>query len=145
VATTAAPQSAAPATTAPPTTARPAATPTTAPAAPSGTVALQVANSSHGPILIDAANRHTVYLFTQDRGTTSACTGACSIYWPAVKAPAHPVGGPGVDNSKISVSNGQLVYNGHLLYMYSGDSAPGQVNGANVPDWYPVNPSGNQA
>ena len=109
-------------------------------------MALEVASSaSHGQYLVSAANHHAVYLFTQDKGTTSACTGACAIYWPPAKAPAHPVGGAGVDSAKISVVNGQLAYNGHLLYEYSGDSAPGQTNGTSVQDWFLVSPAGTKA
>ncbi|MHB8464636.1 MAG: COG4315 family predicted lipoprotein [Acidimicrobiales bacterium] len=101
-------------------------------------------STAHGQYLMSAADHHAVYLFTQDRGTTSACTGQCSLFWPALKAPAHPVGGPGVDSSKISVVNGQVAYNGHLLYEYRNDSQPGQTNGSSVQDWYLVTPAGNK-
>jgi predicted lipoprotein with Yx(FWY)xxD motif len=108
---------------------------------------LETASSSHGQILVSAKDHHTVYLFTQDHGTVSACASPpCSVSWPALKAPpGHLTGGAGVDSSKISVAHGQIAYNGHLLYEYSGDSAPGQTNGAGVPDWYPISPAGNAA
>lgn len=88
----------------------------------------------------------TLYLFEQDDGTTTACTGACANVWPAAVADGDPVGGDGVDASLLSTADGsepnQVVYNGHLLYAFSGDSAPGDANGIGIPDWYPVDPAG---
>ena len=43
----------------------------------SGSVEVRVANSRLGRILVDA-NRRTLYLFTKDSGTKSACSGACA-------------------------------------------------------------------
>lgn len=89
----------------------------------------------------------TLYLFEKDQGTTTACTGGCVPNWPALVA-AAPTAGQGVDSSKLSTATGeqpdQVVYNGHLLYYFAGDSAPGQVNGTKVPSWYPVNAKGDK-
>src|SRR3954452_21510016 len=55
-------------------------TPTTpTPTAPQ--VTLRVANSALGGILVNAQG-HTLYMFSADSGTTSACTGACATPWP---------------------------------------------------------------
>ena len=76
----------------------------------------------------------TLYYFTADSATQSAVSGNLAQIW-------HPLlftgsGGPTSSTSltgKLSVqtdANGsQVEYNGHPLYMYSGDSAPGQTNG----------------
>lgn len=102
-------------------------------------------NPAQGAILVDSQGR-TLYLFEKDSGTTSACTGACAQVWPALTAAAQPAGGAGVDASKLSTADGQVAhqvaYAGHLLYSYSGDSAPGDVKGIGIPNWYPVSPSG---
>jgi hypothetical protein len=37
---------------------------------------------------------------------------------------------------------GQVTYNGHLLYRFSGDTKAGDVNGAAIPSWHPVTPAG---
>ena len=93
-------------------------------------------------------NGHTLYLFEKDNGTTTACTGACASAWPALTASGQPSVGPGVDSSKLSTANGeaanQVVYNGHLLYYFSGDKAVGDTNGIGIPSWYPVAPSGDK-
>jgi hypothetical protein len=40
----------------------------------------------------------------------------------------------------------QVTYNGHPLYLYSGDSAPGQANGEDVGGvWYAVTTQGTSA
>jgi predicted lipoprotein with Yx(FWY)xxD motif len=101
-------------------------------------------NPTQGAILVDGAGR-TVYLFEKDNGTTSACTGSCAQVWPAFTA-ATPAAGSGVDAAKLGTADGQVpgqvTYNGHLLYHYSGDTAPGDVHGVGIPNWYPVSPSG---
>jgi predicted lipoprotein with Yx(FWY)xxD motif len=94
-----------------------------------------------------APDGHTLYLFEQDNGTTSACTAGCADVWPALTADGAPTGGDGVDGSLLSTADGQVpnqvVYNGHLLYEFSGDEAPGDVNGLQIPSWYPVGADGN--
>jgi predicted lipoprotein with Yx(FWY)xxD motif len=114
--------------------------------AASGTVNLaSLGDSGQGLVNGDGM---TLYLFEQDNGTTSACTGGCAQIWPALTSSSAPVGGSGVAASKLSTANGQVAhqvtYNGHLLYTFSGDHAPGDVNGTSIPDWYPVNADGNK-
>jgi predicted lipoprotein with Yx(FWY)xxD motif len=91
-------------------------------------------------------NGHSLYLFEKDKGTTTACTGGCASIWPALTATGTPGGGTGVDAGKLSTADGQVanqvVYNGHLLYYFSGDTASGQTNGTSIKDWYLVSPDG---
>jgi predicted lipoprotein with Yx(FWY)xxD motif len=102
-------------------------------------------NPAQGSILVDGQG-HTLYLFEQDKGTTSACTGACAPVWPALTAAAQPTAGTGADASLLGTASGQVAqqvtYGGHLLYTYSRDAAPGDVKGVGIPGWYPVSPSG---
>jgi predicted lipoprotein with Yx(FWY)xxD motif len=117
---------------------------TTAPV-DSGAATVAVADiDGVGEALVDP-DGFTLYLFEQDDGTTSACTGSCADVWPAL-VDADPSGGDGVDASLLAAADGQLVdqvvYNGHLLYTFSGDSAPGDATGIGIPDWYPVDPAG---
>ena len=104
-------------------------------------------NPAQGGILVDGRGR-TLYLFEKDQGTTSACTGACAPVWPALTAGGQPAGGAGVDGAKLGTADGQVAgqvtYNGHLLYSYSGDAAAGDVKGVGIPGWYPVSPSGDK-
>jgi predicted lipoprotein with Yx(FWY)xxD motif len=117
------------------------------PSANSGAL-VSVANNAHdGPLLV-GANGHTLYLFEKDTGTTSACTGGCAATWPALVGTGTPTGSAGVDASKLSSATGQVpnqvVYNGHLLYYFAADSAPGDLNGVKIADWYPVSPAGSK-
>ena len=86
----------------------------------------------------------TLYLFEQDDGLTSACTDACADAWPPLVADGDPVAGDGVDAALLEVAEGgQVAYNGHLLYTFSGDSAAGDANGVGIPSWFPVDAAGN--
>jgi predicted lipoprotein with Yx(FWY)xxD motif len=120
-------------------------TTTAAPAASSGKASVSTASSDeYGTILVDGDGR-TLYLFEKDQGTTTACSGPCVSNWPAF-VDATPVAGDGVDQAKLATADGeapnQVVYNGHLLYYFAGDKAAGDVNGAKIPSWYPVDASG---
>jgi predicted lipoprotein with Yx(FWY)xxD motif len=93
----------------------------------------------------------TVYWFAPDTSTTSKCTGSCATYWPPVKGPATAGAGVTGKLGTITRSDGttQATYNGHPLYTYAGDTAPGQDkgNGLNVSGglWYNVPVAGNAA
>lgn len=98
-----------------------------------------------GEALVDAEG-FTLYLFTNDDSTTSACADACLDTWPAAVADGEPVAGDGVDAALVSTADaaapGQLAYNDHLLYRFSGDTAPGDANGAEIPNWHAVDVNG---
>jgi predicted lipoprotein with Yx(FWY)xxD motif len=72
----------------------------------------------------------------------TACTGACASAWPALDATSMPTVGAGLDPSKVGSVNGQVTYAGHLLYHYAGAGAPGDTNGAGIPSWDAVSPTG---
>lgn len=76
----------------------------------------------------------TLYSFAPDTPTTSKCYGTCAAYWPpAVGTATAGTAVPGtVRTIRRTDGSQQLTYNGHPLYTYAGDSAPGQANGNNV-------------
>jgi predicted lipoprotein with Yx(FWY)xxD motif len=111
-----------------------------------------VANTSLGKVLVNSKGL-TLYLFKKDSGTTSACSGACASAWPPLRAKGKPTVGAGVTASKVgttSRSDGspQVTYNGHPLYLYQGDSKPGDTNGQGISafgaGWFALSASGNQ-
>ncbi len=148
---------AAPTTTAPPATSPPATTaPPASTSAPSAlsSIGAAAANSdtvslARGPqgIFLIAPDGHSLYVFDNDHGTTSGCTGACASLWPALTASGAPTVGAVVNKSEVATATGQapdqVTYYGHLLYEYRGDSAPGQTNGTSIPGWHLLGPFGN--
>ena len=116
-----------------------------APAASSS--ALKTATIGGATVLTNAKG-FTLYWFAPDTATTSKCNGSCATFWPPVKGPATAGAGVTGKLATIKRSGGsvQATYNGHPLYTYSGDSAPGQAkgNGLNLSGglWHEVTASG---
>jgi predicted lipoprotein with Yx(FWY)xxD motif len=80
------------------------------------------------------ASGFTLYWFTSDTPTRSNCNGVCAIYWPPVTGtPSESPGVPGKEGTiKRSDGTMQITYDGHPLYTYVGDHAPGQASGNNL-------------
>ena len=119
------------------------------PAAASGN-ALKAATIG-GIKVVTNAKGFTVYSFVPDTATKSNCNGSCATYWPPVKGPATAGAGVTGKLGTITRSDGstQATYNGHPLYTYVSDSAPGQDkgNGLNLSGgvWHVVPVSGGAA
>jgi predicted lipoprotein with Yx(FWY)xxD motif len=105
-----------------------------------------------GKILVDSKGQ-TLYLFEKDTGTKSTCTGACAEQWPPLGAPGKPSVGSGLSASKVGTtprSDGaaEVTYNGHPLYLFAGDSKPGDTNGQGITafggGWFALSASGNK-
>jgi predicted lipoprotein with Yx(FWY)xxD motif len=73
----------------------------------------------------------TLYSFAPDTSTTSNCNGQCATYWPPVKGPETAGSGVTGTLGTITRSDGtvQATYDGHPLYTYVGDKAPGDNKG----------------
>ena len=98
---------------------------------------------NNGGLVLVGPNGHSLYVFDKDQGTTTACTGACAKVWPALDSSGKPTVAAGLDASKAgTVASGQVTYNGHLLYYFTGDSAPGDTNGLSISGWHVVSPLG---
>lgn len=116
----------------------------------SSATALKTATIS-GAAVVTNAGGFTLYWFAPDTATKSNCNGSCAQIWPPVKGPA--TAGTGVTGTlgTITRSDGstQATYNGHPLYTYTADTAPGQANGngINVSGgvWHEVTVSGGAA
>jgi predicted lipoprotein with Yx(FWY)xxD motif len=133
-----------------------AAAPTTTAAAPTSnsTAEITLADTDLGQVLVGGDGR-TLYLFESDTaGDASTCSGDCAAAWPPLTTKGKPRAESGVDAAKLSTftrEDGatQVAYNGHPLYYYSGDAAPGDTNGndsdAFGAEWYAVTAAGESA
>jgi predicted lipoprotein with Yx(FWY)xxD motif len=101
-----------------------------------------------GAAVLTNGKGFTLYWFVPDTSTKSNCNGSCATYWPPVKGPATAGAGVTGKLATITRSDGsvQASYNGHPLYTYVGDKAPGQAkgNGLNLSGgvWHEVTVSG---
>jgi predicted lipoprotein with Yx(FWY)xxD motif len=84
-----------------------------------------------GVSVLANARGFTLYSFAPDTPTKSVCNGSCAAYWPPVKGPVTAGAGVTGRLGTIKRSDGstQATYDGHPLYTYVGDSAPGQAHG----------------
>ncbi|MER5378115.1 SCO0930 family lipoprotein [Streptomyces sp. NPDC002553] len=102
-----------------------------------------------GEIVVDK-NGMTVYRFLKDKAwpkPVSNCNGACLEKWPVV-APVEANDTQGVQKKGLmnfTRSDGvqQMTVNCSPIYTFSGDKAPGDINGQGVGGtWYAVAPDG---
>lgn len=100
------------------------------------------ADEKVGNYLVDGGGR-TVYMSILDTGEDSHTSTVTQ--WSAVQARDTVSAGKDLDESKLEVNGSeQVLYNGHLLYYYAGDSAPGDKNGEGIQSqWYLLDAEGN--
>jgi predicted lipoprotein with Yx(FWY)xxD motif len=131
----------------PPPTSTAAAGSTASPAASSSGTTLKTTTIDGTQVLTNSAGM-TLYWFVPDTSTTSKCTGSCATYWPPVAGPATAGAGVTGTLGVITRAGGtmQATYDGHPLYTYVGDTAPGQNkgNGKNLSGglWWEMTVSG---
>ena len=101
-----------------------------------GAAKVHIAKSPLGGILVDSKGI-TLYDFVKDKGTTSACYGACAALWPPLTTKGKPLAGPGVRKSLLGTTKRkdgtlEVTYGGHPLYYFVTDRKPGQTTGQGV-------------
>ena len=89
------------------------------------------AKTSKGTIWVDSRG-FALYTFDKDTAGVSNCTGACAIAWPPFRASmgAQASGKWTLVTRFMGVK--QWAYNGHPLYFWFKDTAPGVVTGDGV-------------
>ncbi len=101
---------------------------TSAPATAAG-VTVKTAKIA-GATVLTSSRGFTLYSFAPDTPTTSKCNGACAQNWPPERGPVTAVGVTGTFGTiKRSDGSAQATFDGHPLYTFVGDTAPGQANG----------------
>jgi predicted lipoprotein with Yx(FWY)xxD motif len=113
---------------------------------------VQLRKTQLGKIL-STASGYTLYEFTKDSSKKSACAkiSGCLQAWPADEVSGKPDAGPGLKASLLSTiklpkGGEQVTYAGHPLYIYAGDSGPGQTAYVGAKQfggsWYALNAAG---
>lgn len=109
--------------------------------------AVRVGHTSLGDVLVDG-NGRTLYGFTNDVNGTSSCYGTCAQSWPASDVTAGWTAGAPLSTAAFhtvmrSDGKSQLAIGKWPLYVFAGDSAPGDVNGeGSLGKWFVVRPDG---
>jgi predicted lipoprotein with Yx(FWY)xxD motif len=108
---------------------------TSGPAPAASAVDLKTEHTKLGTVLADDKGL-TVYWFARDTSTSSACTGACAVAWPPVIGMPRAAAGFTLTGKFGTVKRGngtlQATYDGHPLYTFEGDTAPGQTTGNGI-------------
>ena len=103
-----------------------------------------------GTYLVDGTGK-SLYLFIIDTGGKSMCSGPCAQVWPPLTTNGKPTASSGVTASKLTTitrSDGstQVVYAGHPLYYFVGDTSAGATNGQGINNfgglWWLLSPAG---
>jgi predicted lipoprotein with Yx(FWY)xxD motif len=83
----------------------------------------------------------TLYTYDEDTRGTSNCTGLCAAAWPPLHAPADAESFNGFTPITRPDGSKQWAYDGEPLYLYVGDSKPGDVRGDGVDEvWHVARP-----
>ena len=103
-----------------------------------------------GVTVLTNSKGFTLYSFAPDTSTTSNCNGTCAQNWPPVPGPVTAAGVTGTFGTiKRADGSVQATFDGHPLYAFVGDTAPGQAkgNGLNAAGglWHEVTTSGTAA
>jgi len=118
-------------------------------AAPHATT-VRVAKTRLGNVLVDSRGR-TLYLFTKDAGVKGACSSACAVAWPPLRASGKPTVSGGakaslVATTKRSDGKPQVTYDSHPLYSFVKDTKSGDTNGEDLTafggSWFAISPAG---
>ena len=103
-----------------------------------------------GVTVLTNSKGFTLYSFAPDTPATSKCNGTCAQNWPPVQGPVTAAGVTGTFGTiKRSDGSVQATFDGHPLYTFVGDTAPGQAkgNGLNAAGglWHEITTSGTAA
>jgi predicted lipoprotein with Yx(FWY)xxD motif len=97
------------------------------------------ANSALGKTIVVSATGRTLYSDRAEKKGAVKCLGSCTTEWLPllITAGAKPVAGAGLKAAMLGTikrpdGKTQVTFAGHPLYLYIGDTKPGEVNGQGV-------------
>ncbi|WAM15410.1 MULTISPECIES: COG4315 family predicted lipoprotein [Rhodococcus] len=110
-----------------------AANPEPATPAAAGQVELGTRDTALGAVLTDG-DGFTLYRFDEDTPGSIRCTGPCAEIWPPSLGAPRPDATLAARTGATTRPDGteQITYDGHPLYRFAKDTAPGQTGGDGV-------------
>lgn len=97
-------------------------------------------NNDLGDLFIDE-NELTLYIFEQDENGVSNCLNSCATIWPPLLASNQSVESKDFTTTTRENGDKQWSFKGYPLYLYSGDSNPGETNGQGLQNhWFVAQP-----
>lgn len=102
---------------------------------PSASVPVKTATATVGgkaETILTAGNGLTLYYRSADRPPSKVCSDGCAKTWHPLLFSGTPpavAGLPGKLTTQTTANGSQVEYNGHPLYTYAGDGAPGPTTG----------------
>ncbi len=120
--------------------------PTSTPSGPSVVLTATAAVDGKPATIFTDGQGKALYYFDGDSSAQAACGSGCTSTWPPLLAPSGnvqaPSGVPGTFTATNDGNGDQVEYQGHPLYTYSGDTAPGQANGDGIEGrWHVATPN----
>lgn len=125
---------------------------------PSGPAEVAAVTTPLGRVLVIGSGANagcSLYMLTSDQPQAPTpsygCTGVCATHiWPALLTAGAPVAGPGVNPhllgtvTRTDILSGvpvqQVTYDGHPLYQFFMDQAPGEMHGEDLFDAHATPP-----
>lgn len=113
-------------------------------------VTVQTRSGPVGTFLTDGSGT-ALYMFASDTSSMSTCSSTCATFWPPLTTTGTPTASGSATSSMLATitrSDGskQVSYDGHPLYLFKEDTAPGDTNGQGSSNfgakWWLLAPSG---
>ena len=108
---------------------------------------IKLAHTGLGDVLVDSKGM-TLYMFTPDTSSTSACYGGCAALWPPLTLSGKLRSAAGLQTPLLGTiqrtdGSTQITYAGHPLYYFSKDAKPGDTNGQGLfTKWWVLSAAG---
>jgi predicted lipoprotein with Yx(FWY)xxD motif len=118
--------------------------PTTMAAGPAN---LTIIKTPLGQAIADASG-YALYMYSPDGTGAPTCTDTCAANWPPAATTGAPTVSAGLDAKLLTTVKHpsgvtQVVYNGHPLYRYGAEAAPGDIGGeGRLGYWFLLTPAG---
>jgi predicted lipoprotein with Yx(FWY)xxD motif len=113
---------------------------------------LRATTSDKIDTFVTDGNGITLYMFTNDGNKKPTCLGECAKTWsPLLISSPGKIFPAGIDPRTVGYverpeGTCQVTINGQPLYYFSGDKAPGDINGQGAKGtWFAVTPTGTPA